>query len=250
MLSFHSMKVLYTSLALSVLGAVVASAATVLDLESANYNTVTHKWMDASLSANNASGGAMPVILNATPTGQSALDFSKGNYLALTDSLSSAAFTTLPTFTIFFVAQENASSGIQPVLYGDSQGSLGVRLNSFSSTALSETVTKISITDVGTSSPATSNVGYHLYTVVYDKTNYSFYIDGVLTGSGTKTLTFTAPTKTFIGYNGYGTPKVFSGQIAALVVHDTALSSTDIATMNTRLINLYLISEPATSGHR
>ena len=240
------------TLALGVLSLGYANAAVILDFQSANYDFATSTWNNAAggnVNKANSNVGARPALLtNATPSGASALDFDgTSDLFFLTTPLTAPAFTSAPSFTLFFVGQSApTSAGIQPVLYGDSTGDLAYRLNPVVSSTVSQTVTKIGVSDLGASSPAATVAGYHVFSVVYDGANYSYYTDGVLTGTAASTVTFAAGTgSTYIGYNPLNSA-LFAGEMAALVLYDEALASGQIATINTALANTYIVPEPAT----
>ena len=243
------------TLALGVLSLGYANAAAVLDFQSANYDFASSTWNNAAggnVNKANSNVGARPALLtNATPSGASALDFSAGGKLFyLTSPLTAPAFTSTPTFTLFFVGQSaptSATTDLQAVLFGDTLGDLAYRLNNVISSTVAQTVTKMGVADLGASSPAATEAGYHVFSVVYDGANYSYYTDGALTGTAASTVTFGPGTgSTYIGYNPLAASQIFKGQMAALVLYDTALTSGEIGTINTALANTYTVPEPAT----
>lgn len=228
------------------------NAAVVLNLQSANYNAATGVWTDVSGNSNNANsfGSNIPSLLaGATPNGTAALDFSAGGkVLTLSTPLTSASFTTSPNLTIFFVGRSaSTSSSYQPILYGASYQSLGYRLDQAVSgnTTITETLTSINQLDAGTAGAATI-ADYHVFAVSYIAATRSFsaYVDGVYSTGWTENTSFATTDINYIG-GMIGMGNYFQGQMAALIVDDTALSDANILLESANLKSTYIIPEPS-----
>ncbi|AHF94787.1 hypothetical protein OPIT5_26880 [Opitutaceae bacterium TAV5] len=252
------------------LGSAADLPAPVLDFSAANYTAaknVDGLWIDSSASHNNAtpvsSGSISPALKSdATPLGLPAVNFNYNAYqdaeslgfpksLKLTTPLTGPAFTTAPTFTLTFLANISDFSGGPAVLFTtDVQGGLTYRINVDGT----QTLTRASTADIGTSSntsvytPGTWSV----FTVTFDSTSGAcvFYMDGTVVGTSTPNIgnrTFATPTNTQIG-GGFGSTKFF-GEIAALKVYDTALTTDQVLADYNSLRAAWLVApvpEPAT----
>lgn len=238
-----------------------ASAALVLDLQSANYNATTGVWTDSASGDNaTAPSGHLPTLTsNDTPTGQKGVNFAGNQYLELTSALNSASFTTAPNLTIIAVAKwvPSASSQGAYAFVGTNTGATGglsfredAANNATSSTLIKQVLTKTNVVDAGTSNAATSANVFHLIDVTYNGTTAAFRLDQQNNSSTTGATTFTAGISR-VGANsssgGAGAPNVLwpmFGDIAALRVYDTALDAASLSAAETSLSNTYLTPEP------
>ena len=224
-------------------------ASAVLQYDSANYNYALGTWTDTA-SGNNATqtGTARPTLVpGATPNGQAALNFNPAasQWLNLTTSLSSPAFEGTPTFSIMVVAKpnyNNNSSRGQFIVGGNDSISYAVEGYSAVNAQHLEGF------QVGPPGGTTSSMGlgWNVFAVTYDGATADFYKNGAQVYSVATVGTFSSPL-TMISTPSY-TATPFDGQMAALQVYNTALSSGQIATFSTALATEYIdiIPEPST----
>ncbi|MDR1280137.1 MAG: LamG domain-containing protein [Opitutaceae bacterium] len=218
-------------------------------------------WVDRSASHNNAVSQnywLSPALkTNATPNGKNSVDFYNNGYrndsegdlawakpLKLATALDSAAFTTAPTFTLTFLAKIDAPTGTNPVmLFGTTtSGALAYRIN----TAGTQTLTRYGTGDVANSPATEGNVytfgTWAIFTVTYDyQAGTRMYLNDKMVWSNTAlNISFTASALTLIG----STP--FQGEIAAVKVYDSVLSTGQLTADYTALIASYITAAPET----
>ena len=219
-------------------------AGVVLDLQGANFKGSV--WSDVSPAKNNAEIVREQVEMVKTPSGQPALDFGKSRaYLLLNEPLNGDALTTAPNFTIFLVVQlpsdAELTRPVQPILGGSQDGTMSYAIGPIEEgkSEVHQALGKERVDSVGIGAPVDSD-SWHVLAVSYDGTNYGLYVDGSLKSSGEKSLVFERPISTFIGYNISENGVCFNGKIAALVIHDKALSQEETSDGSDELIKRYL----------
>lgn len=247
--------------ALALIATPQGHGALVLDLQSANFDAGSGTWTDASSSSNDAVANntsyKLTLETNATPSGASAVDFSENEtlsnyFLKLTNPLTSATFTTTPTFTLVFVAKIDALPlSSSQALFGGSWpnntagpgygGALTLRLRSsdgyFDLTAAGKA-------DLGSSDPTQYTAGWGIYAATYDGSTEKLYLNGDPVATRPTSVAFGDTGATFIGES-YATG-IFTGQMAAAQVYDSALDATAISSLSTSLHTTYLVPEPST----
>jgi hypothetical protein len=232
----------------------------VLDMKGDNYSVQTTgivggTWTDASASSNDATSVTYylspGVATAATPSGSNAVNFAYNGYfnsadtsnskpLALESPLTSASFTSTPSFTMAVVAFLPSGYSTSLFFGGSATGNLSYRINADGT----QTLTAAASADVGTSTGTAYTAGeWAVFAVTYAANSYAFYLNGEQVGSGTRTLAFTTPTSSRIASNYAG--NTFTGQIAALQIYDGGMTSTQVGALSESLNNLYLVPEPS-----
>ena len=261
-LRFPAMKSLLAALAVSALGAATSHAALILDLKGSNYTPVANggqggTWTDASGQNNTATPVTgwinAGLATNATPKGQSAVDFyyrpfsskntTDSKPFQLTNALTAANFTTAPNFSVFAVVKIPTVTNGTFLMGDNASGGLTWRVNANGT----QTLTRVAIADIGTSTGTAYTSGtWGVLTVTYGSGTYAFYLNGSQVGTGTSSGTFAVPSLTEIG-GGTASGSPFLGQVADFQVYDSAMTSSAVAAQYTSLYNTYLVvPEPAT----
>lgn len=231
----------------------------VLDMKASNY-TVTSSgivggtWVDASASANTAYAKTYylspGLSTGATPNGSSAVNFNYNGYfkqaasapepLTLSSTLTGSSFTTAPSFTMEAVVK--LTLGGTTIIYGGADsGDLTWSVKSDGTMSLS----KAAVAVVGDSTSTLASNAWAVVAATYSGGSYSFYINGVLVGSGTSALTFATPTASYIGST-YGFSGVSTLQLAELKIYSGALSGSEIQEEYASLASTYGVPEPTT----
>jgi hypothetical protein len=240
-------------LALGFATAPLARASLVLQFDSTNY--VAGTWTDTSGNANHATQGTVgsqPTLTGSTPLGKPALVFDgTDDLLGLTTALSGAAFTTSPNFTMLTVVnnkQPDSSFHISPFISGSGADNATFENHTGAGVGGPGRLYLSNPGINGAYSDFVNTNGWDIYAVTYAGGgigNLAFYTNGVLVATGAGSLTtFANPITQIGGHSGRG---FFRGQMAALYVYDTALSSTDVRQLSIETSYSYLtIPEPST----
>ena len=124
--------------------------------------------------------------------------------------------------TVFVVAKINNSATDKTFIAQGDSGYFQFRATSAEKLGL----LKSSAVNLGESTTANSTAVASLSVVTYDNSgNYAFFTDRAANGSGTNNQTLTASTNIYVGNR--QTAENFLGDIAEILVYDTALGTTD-----------------------
>jgi hypothetical protein len=193
--------------------------------------------------------------LASTPTGQPSVRFERtngfagdgGRFLAFSTPLGEAQLTSAPDMAVFAVLRGDARPEFQQIVSGNDVGDFQLRLNGdIGVPGFQGTVTAggRNLFDVGTSSGSVQGNDFVVLAFVYNAAgaspNWSFYLNGVLSGSGTSGGAFTPAD--LVGTGG-GLSDSLMGNLAELRFYTS--SAVDVASITSELRTTY-VPEPGT----
>lgn len=182
-------------------------------------------WEDSSTANNDATqatGAAKPVYKTNIVNGKPVLRFDAARYMDT--PANSTLSQTDDTITIFAVARLGATAGFSAIISCDT-GDDGWKLHHDNGNSFF----KFRYGSQAPSFPAVNTTDFHIYAGVVDATNTSPFMDGTaVTPVATDTTTAQIDTKARIGaYRSNSTSNLLNGDIAEILIYDSALSSTD-----------------------
>lgn len=186
-------------------------------------------WADLSGNGNHATqatSGNKPIFKTNIVNGKPVVRFASASskFLNLTTPFSNSALT------FFAVIKATGFADASPILSGDT-GAFEYR---YSSTRVQELI-KSFVLNIGASSTALSTSAFSLIDASYSSPNYAFRLNGAADGSGSNAQTPASPIK-YLGND--NNAKYFDGDIAEIIVFDSALS-----TVNKQIVEAYLAAK-------
>lgn len=206
------------------------------------------RWADVSLNENDATSTSpnQPSLIDDAINDLPAVSFvpgTTGNFLSVPSGVSGFSAGT----SIFIVAKPKALTANSQILSLGSSGSMNnavtVSINSSGEPTLSVYDSSGSPTSASAST-AFSTAAFHLYEFVQNGTTATLFVDGIQAGQNTamNSLPTVTMTGSFIGQSVVG-GNYFTGDIAEIMVYNTALSQSSRSALEAFLLHKYQLTQ-------